>query len=217
MSYEFRMPNFAPYLRRFGLMKDNEHLLENMKIQFGTTCTIFLITVGIWADYTIISDGVGLGKIGSFVANFLTFIYIPCCLLSLLINFFLVGNLDPGYLGNKHVSKRMKNDTDIEEGGDLIDKSNDKQEGQRGQSVTRHLYRDLNSDYYDYCEECDVNLPMDRSIGHCYTCNACIQDMDHHCPWIGSCVGKNNEKHFWRFNMSWAMLMFQLLLTAIFG
>lgn len=31
---------------------------------------------------------------------------------------------------------------------------------------------------------------------HCDTCNTCIEQYDHHCPWINNCVGKSNIKRF---------------------
>ena len=25
---------------------------------------------------------------------------------------------------------------------------------------------------------------------HCYECQVCVDDLDHHCPWTGKCIGK---------------------------
>ena len=34
---------------------------------------------------------------------------------------------------------------------------------------------------------------------HCSTCGVCVEAQDHHCPWMGTCVGKRNLKYFLAF------------------
>ena len=48
------------------------------------------------------------------------------------------------------------------------------------------------------CKSCLCVKPP--RVHHCRQCNRCVVRMDHHCPWIGNCVGIYNQKKFLLFN-----------------
>ncbi len=73
---------------------------------------------------------------------------------------------------------------------------------------------------YRICKKCNIIVPADQPITHCDICNICVEsmiffnnfnhkylDMDHHCMWIGKCIGKNNL---------WTFYLFLCALTLLF-
>ena len=68
-----------------------------------------------------------------------------------------------------------------------------------GDEERRRLYE--NHKNLIYCEFCKDYFP--RDFYHCIDCGCCIEKLDHHCPWIGRCIGAKNMKYFIRFNVFW--------------
>ena len=63
-------------------------------------------------------------------------------------------------------------------------------------------------DMWYYCIKCQIK--KEANSNHCYFCDECYSDFDHHCIWLKKCIGKNNKKNFY-------VLILIILLNSIFN
>jgi len=69
--------------------------------------------------------------------------------------------------------------------------------------MVNNYYKDLldivekGEEVENFCPYCLVRTTF-RSL-HCLICQKCVNDFDHHCFWVGNCIGKNNYTLFFVF------------------
>lgn len=64
----------------------------------------------------------------------------------------------------------------------------------------------------DLCPYCKT--VKEATIKHCHLCGHCIKNFDHHCNWIGKCIGENNKQFFFFFLVD---VIFNLIINYWIG
>ncbi|KRX06109.1 hypothetical protein PPERSA_09721 [Pseudocohnilembus persalinus] len=64
-----------------------------------------------------------------------------------------------------------------------------------------------------YCKTCCIYRAPRTS--HCPNCNNCVERFDHHCPWLGTCVGKRNYKFFYLYLLATSFCCIFAIVTCI--
>ncbi|KDP43280.1 hypothetical protein JCGZ_24201 [Jatropha curcas] len=68
---------------------------------------------------------------------------------------------------------------------------------------------------YTFCHYC--SKPKSPRTHHCRSCRMCILDMDHHCPFIGNCVGAANHQYFIAFLVSAIISMIYVSIMSTYA
>ena len=50
---------------------------------------------------------------------------------------------------------------------------------------------------FKYCTACQLYRPL--TVSHCKKCNHCVEGFDHHCMFLGQCIGRRNHGTFYQF------------------
>ncbi|CAE8636621.1 unnamed protein product, partial [Polarella glacialis] len=79
------------------------------------------------------------------------------------------------------------------------------------------FWQDLMGDkrlkHLKFCRTCKIRRPPKCS--HCAHCDNCVLEFDHHCFWIGNCVGARNHKPFVAFLFWTVCLAFSILAACL--
>ncbi|CAD8055327.1 unnamed protein product [Paramecium sonneborni] len=60
-----------------------------------------------------------------------------------------------------------------------------------------------------FCDSCKIYKT--QTTVHCRKCDNCVQGFDHHCVWLGQCIGQRNYRYFYIF-----ILILTIMLTLFF-
>ncbi|KAK6273225.1 hypothetical protein POUND7_010308 [Theobroma cacao] len=96
-----------------------------------------------------------------------------------LVLFYRCSGKDPGYIRmNVHDPQNMKDDEPL-------------------LKIEINNPALLAGNWSQLCATCKIVRPLRAK--HCSTCDRCVEQFDHHCPWVSNCVGKKNKWDFFLF------------------
>lgn len=139
-------------------------------IVFITIFSLFLYSCFIYSIQCVCSSNYNL-----ILRIFLIIFSIPLFIL-FYWSFIKCSLVDPGYVDNTWAVNAEENNIPIE----------------------KRKVRCYTPNKYTVCEKCDYLIRPERAH-HCKSCKKCVLKMDHHCPWVGTCVGEKNLKYFFLF------------------
>ena len=64
-----------------------------------------------------------------------------------------------------------------------------------------------------FCQTCHIF--RGPAVSHCKKCDNCVENFDHHCPWLGNCIGKNNYFYFFIFLIFCNIFVLSNLFTSL--
>jgi hypothetical protein len=147
----------------------------------------------------------------------------------MLYNFLRCYISDPGIIPRNHEKYLVKEDSEEKN-------TNDENSGDSGEKKIVHMFATAENEKYDpnnsaiyvpkevpsnvptifqerYCKTCHIIRPPKTS--HCSFCDHCVMNFDHHCFFVGNCIGERNEKNFYIFLLFGTLLGLFVFILSI--
>ena len=64
------------------------------------------------------------------------------------------------------------------------------------------------------CAICSIRRP--KKCQHCFFCDNCIEEFDHHCQYVSNCIGKRNKKYYLFFIFLSFIFLIQIYTISFF-
>nr|XP_009413042.1 PREDICTED: protein S-acyltransferase 10-like isoform X2 [Musa acuminata subsp. malaccensis] len=128
-----------------------------------------------------------------------------------LVQYFLTSGSSPGYVIDAMRAGNGSNTTYMK--SPILKQSNSRNENiissstqnqlERQSSYSTSFWSKLVMDLYPpgsairnwTCTYCNIIQPPRAK--HCHDCDKCVLQFDHHCVWLGTCIGQGNHCRFW--------------------
>lgn len=114
----------------------------------------------------------------------------------------------------------MNADDDIT---DSVEHEDSNHENEKAESLDNDSHREdrkIQGDEEDillvelkYCTVCNLEQPL-RSK-HCRECKQCVATFDHHCCWMGTCIGERNRRVFYVYLITQSCAFFTLAMIEL--
>ena len=66
-----------------------------------------------------------------------------------------------------------------------------------------------------YCYICHIYRT--RRTKHCRFCSNCVEEFDHHCPWLANCIGRRNYRYYLIFILTLTLFMPYMIALCIYS
>ncbi|KAL2086769.1 hypothetical protein ACEWY4_017828 [Coilia grayii] len=66
----------------------------------------------------------------------------------------------------------------------------------------------------EFCTVCEAEVGPKAK--HCWACNKCVMDFDHHCMWLNTCIGRRNYWFFFVMVSSGVILLLLVVVIVLF-
>ncbi|XP_024968249.1 protein S-acyltransferase 10-like isoform X2 [Cynara cardunculus var. scolymus] len=114
-----------------------------------------------------------------------------------LVQYFITCGSSPGYVLDA-MKDFARADASLRASEISVDHLGETISGDNGTNWTKlvmGMYRHGTSVRSCTCSCCNVVQPP--RAAHCHDCDKCVLQFDHHCVWLGTCIGQGNHCQFW--------------------